>query len=314
MQKDNLFDSEFTFLDAVKILLLIVTAFSTWNIIDIMTPAGSFSWIRELAAVGVVEGAFIGFEWATSGAKSKRQVKFATIGFFCSLVVISFFAGMSGLLEFGGTALLEQSAGTWLTLNLNVDDLVKVTAMLTLVVWIATLASIYRFYSLNDPEQISNLARIELDESVTIEGNAALKVALGNAKPMIASARAVARIRSQYADELTAGQMTQLLVDVSNALEHSYSVKVDTSYQPPAPTAPAPSLARQALNKVMEKFTPAPIAADPEMPILAQDKTVYESETAASELHYHPTTAPISENEEPKGDSVFTAGADGSNG
>jgi hypothetical protein len=105
--KDNLFDTKITPLDIVKILLLIVTCFSTFNIIELMTPPGPFAWVRELAAVGIVEGSFLGFEFATKDAKNKTQMQYSTIGFFMSLTVIALFAGVSGLIEFGGPTLLK---------------------------------------------------------------------------------------------------------------------------------------------------------------------------------------------------------------
>ena len=89
---DNLFDKKVTFLDVIKFLLLVVTLFSTWNIISLITPPSPLAWVRIVAAVGVVEGAFLGFEFATSAAKTRQQTQYATIGFFCSLAVIAIFA------------------------------------------------------------------------------------------------------------------------------------------------------------------------------------------------------------------------------
>jgi len=51
MKSDNLFDTKFSFLDFVKIMLLVVTGFSTYNIVDVMTPAGPLDWIRKWAVV-----------------------------------------------------------------------------------------------------------------------------------------------------------------------------------------------------------------------------------------------------------------------
>ena len=224
MKNDNLFDTQFTFLDVVKILLLIVTMFSTWNVVDIMTPDTSFSFVRELAAVGVVEGAFLGFEMATSKAKSKRQVKFATIGFFCSLAVIGLFAGMSGILEFGGEGLLASSVGVWLGLQWFAKDVVMVAALVVLVAWIVTLAALYRLYSLNDPDKKQELEKIALNEEVTVEANKALKIALDKASPVIASARARASIKKDYAGELNLEELKNLERDISVALNMQYNI------------------------------------------------------------------------------------------
>jgi len=224
MKKDNLFDQEFTVLDVVKILLLIVTAFSTWNVIDLMTPDGSFAFVREFAALGVVEGAFLGFEMATAKAKSRRQTKFATIGFFCSLVVIGLFAGVSGLLEFGGPELLVQTTGSWLGMTWLARDVVMVSSLVVLVVWIVTLAALYRLYSLNDPDKKAELDRLALDEEVTEESNKATRIALQKAQPTIASARARAHVKDKYTGEIGLGEMENLLGRVDARLQENYGL------------------------------------------------------------------------------------------
>lgn len=207
---DNLFDKKFTYLDAVKILLLIVTMFSTWNVIDLMTPNTSLAFIREIAAVGVVEGAFIGFEYATAKAKTKRQTDWATIGFFCSLIVIGLFAATSGLLEFGGPNLLAQSAGNWLSLAWTVKDVVMVSALTVLVVWIMSLASIYRMYALNDPDKIAELEKTQIKSDVTTQANNALKTALSKATPTIAAFRAMSHVKEEYKEEMTPQEINNL--------------------------------------------------------------------------------------------------------
>jgi hypothetical protein len=229
--KDNLFDKEFTVLDVVKILLLVVTAFSTWNVIDLMTPNTSLSFVREFAALGVVEGAFLGFEMATARAKSRRQTKFATIGFFCSLVVIGVFAGVSGLLEFGGPELLAQNMGQWLGITWFVKDVVMVSSLVTLVVWIVVLAALYRMYSLNDPDKRAELDRIELDEEVTEESNKATRIALQRAQPTIASARARAHVKDKYTGEVGLGEMEKLLERVDTRLQENYGQSAVSSQQ-----------------------------------------------------------------------------------
>jgi hypothetical protein len=219
---DNLFDKKWTFLDTIKILLLIVTAFSTWNIISILTPDSPLAFIREIAAVGMVEGAFLGFEYATQKAKSKAQVRKATTGFFCSLAVIGFFAAVSGLLEFGGSALLSQSVGEWLNISWTVSGLVQAAALAVLVLWIVVLAAIYRLYSLDDPDQIINLTKIDLNGQVAVEANEALRLALEIAKPVIASARAKASVKQSYSGELNSDQINQLANDVEATLSAHY--------------------------------------------------------------------------------------------
>jgi hypothetical protein len=228
--KDNLFDGKFTYLDGVKIALLIVTAFSTWNVVGIMTPDSSWSWVRQIAALFVVEGAFIGFEFATSDAKSRRQVRWATIGFFCSLTVISLFSGLSGLLEFGGDSLMTQHAGDWLNLSWTVGDSVQASSLLTLVLWIALLASIYRIYSLNDPDKRAELDGIEINEEVSSEANKARRIAQRNVSPVVAGHRALANIRSLYSSEMSADEMDKLLEEVADTLKTNYSVRPDTKF------------------------------------------------------------------------------------
>lgn len=245
---DNLFDARITFLDVVKVLLLVVTAFSTWNVVDLMTPDGSLSFVREIAAVGVVEGVFLGFEFATAKAKSARQVKLATIGFFCSLAVIGLFAGLSGLLEFGGEALLNQPAGEWLGLAWTARDVVMTSSLAVLVAWIIGLASIYRLYSLADPDKILELSKIRLRGEVSEEANKALKLALNKAKPVIARTRAEASIRADYENELNQEQLEGLAREVSAYLARYYGL------------AAAPK-------------NGAAIPADPEMPFLPRQES-----------------------------------------
>lgn len=253
MQKDNLFDGKFTFLDAVKIALLIVTGFSTWNVVGIMTPDGSWAWVRQLAALIVVEGAFVGFEYATADAKSRRQVRWATIGFFCSLAVISLFAGLSGLLEFGGATIMTQHASDWLGLSWSVGDVVQASSLLTLVLWIAVLASIYRIYTLNDPDKRAELDDIEIGEEVTSEANKARRIAHGNAAPVVASHRAIANIRSLYSGEMSKEQMEQLLSDVADSLKENYSVRPDTAFVPASAPAAKPS-AKEKLSQLINMY------------------------------------------------------------
>ena len=230
MNNDNLFDSKFTFMDFIKIMLLVVTMFSTWNIVDIVTPDVNLAFVREIAAVLVVEGAFLGFERATGNAKSKKQVKLATIGFFCSLAVIGSFAALSGVLEFGGDVLLDQQAGDWLGIDWTIRYWVILGALVVLVAWLVGLASIHRLYTLADPDKKAELDRISLDESVTNEANNALSLALEKARPVIASVRAEAAIRSKYAGELKQDELERLVVQVRQKLNDQYS----TTQKPPA--------------------------------------------------------------------------------
>lgn len=291
MQKDNLFDGKFTYLDAVKVALLIVTGFSTWNVVGIMTPDGSWAWVRQIAALIVVEGAFLGFEYATADAKSRRQVRWATIGFFCSLAVISLFAGLSGLLEFGGATLMTQHAGDWLGLSWSVGDAVQASSLLTLVLWIAVLASIYRIYTLNDPDKRAELDDIEISEEVTSEANKARRIAHGNAAPVVASHRAIANIRSLYSGEMSKEQMEQLLSDVADSLKENYSVRPDTSFAPVPVPARAPSRGiRDLVQKVNNLFTSAPspvdnaVAVDPERGFVKRVPPMEKTEQLLKEL------------------------------
>lgn len=274
MKSDNLFDTKFTFLDFVKIMLLVVTGFSTFNIVDIITPDGAFAVVREWAAVLVVEGAFIGFELATSKARNQRQVTFATIGFFCSLLVIGLFAAASGLLEFGGNNLVEQPFGSVMGLSLTFGDAVAGAALAVLVGWILTLAAIYRFYSLNDPDMRMEIRQVALNESVDTEAENALKVALQKAAPTIASGRALASVQSKYADEMSPAQMQAMMQAMSEALEKSYAVKPDLEYRPaPKRESALSQLGHAVAGKVSGIATrmQGAIPADPKMPLIPKE-------------------------------------------
>lgn len=220
--KDNLFDTKFTWLDTVKILMLIVTAFSTWAVVDIMTPDVSLAFIREIASVAVVEGAFLGFEFATRDAKNKKQTQKATIGFFASLAVIGLFAAAAGLLEFGGPALLSQPAGQFLGMLLTIGDTVKMISLAVLVSWFVALASIYRLYSLDDPDKQAELIKIELTGEVSQEANVALRKALEHVKPLVATVRAQAAVKKDYAAELDPAQLATLADEIGIELRTHY--------------------------------------------------------------------------------------------
>lgn len=228
-KNDSLFDTEFTWLDAVKILLLVVTMFSTWAVVDIMTPDNSIAFVREIAAVGVVEGAFLGFEKATANAKSRRQVKFATIGFFCSLAVIVLFAFAAGLLEFGGEVLLNQYVGDWLGISWHGLEVVIALSLLVLVSWIGGLASIYRLYSLADPDIEAEMERISIEEDTVKESNKALKTALEKARPVVATHRAAVKVRAQFAGEFSPDELDQVVSDVRSHLAEAYSLPIPAS-------------------------------------------------------------------------------------
>lgn len=280
MKYDNLFDTKFTFLDFVKICLLVVTMFSTWTIVDIVTPDVNFAFVREIAAVLVVEGAFLGFEKATGNAKSKKQVKFATIGFFCSLAVIGVFAALSGVLEFGGVTLLDQPAGDWLGIAWTIRYWVILGALVVLVAWLVGLASIHRLYTLADPDKKAELDRIALDESVTDEANKALEVALEKARPVIASVRAEATIRSKYAGELKQDELERLVVQVRHRLNDQYSTN-----QPTTPPARPATSGDGAGNKITRcPKCQSSIYADGYCPTC--EKYLHEME--AAELHLVP--------------------------
>ena len=54
IKNDTLFDGNFTWLDGMKIALLVLTMFSTWSIVDLVTPDVPLAFVRELAATGGV--------------------------------------------------------------------------------------------------------------------------------------------------------------------------------------------------------------------------------------------------------------------
>ena len=288
MKSDNLFDTKFSFLDFVKIMLLVVTGFSTYNIVDVFTPDGSLDWIRKWAAVLVVEGAFVGFEWATANAKCRRQVTFATVGFFCSLVVIGLFAGASGLLEFGGKNLVDQPFGTLLGLSLTFGDAISGGALTILVIWILTLASIYRFYSLNDPDAKAEIERNVLYEDMANEDTAALRTAYKRAAPVVASNRALANIQDRFKGELGEAMMGQTLDDVRSTLAEKYQREVDL---PTAPQEAAPSLRQRVTQALRDKaktfitpHTDTQIEADPRMPIIPKYEATTVTPTTPAQM------------------------------
>jgi len=250
---DSLFDNKITPLDVIKILMLIVTGFSTFNIVDIMTPDGTWAWIREWAAVGIVEGAFLGFEYATMKAKNNEQVTFATLGFFVSLTVIAMFAGLSGVLEFGGPSLLESGIGNWAGIAWKVRDLIMILATLTTVAWIVMLASIYRIYDLCDPDKQAELQKSKLNGDVIAEANSAMERALEKATPVIAIERAVARMKKDYGDELTFEQLEALEFNVRSHLQTTYARQLGVGKQ--TPTA-LPGLQRPPLRMEPSRIKP----------------------------------------------------------
>lgn len=253
--KDNLFDTKITWLDVVKILMLIVTAFSTWSIVDIMTPNVPLAFIREIASVAVVEGAFIGFEFATRDARNKNQMRFATIGFFASLAVIGLFAAASGILEFGGETLLSQSAGAIFGMALTVGDAVKLASLTVLVVWFVCLASIYRLYSLEDPDKIAEITKLELNGNVASEANTALRKALEHVKPIVAIARAQAAVKADYANELDPAQLAALSREIGAELRAHYGQPAEPT-QPTQPQTPAGVLTNEGIVYNAEAPTP----------------------------------------------------------
>lgn len=257
MKGDNLFDSKITLLDVIKILLLIVTMFSTWNIISIMTPDSPVAWVRIMAAVGVVEGAFLGFEFATSAAKNQKQTQYATIGFFCSLGVIAVFAGVSGFLEFAGPSMLDSTIGEWMGLVWTARNAVEIFALGTVVSWIVTLASLYRLYALADPDKQAELIKISLSGDVTNTANEALRQALDLAKPRIAVERALVQIEKDFKDELQPQQMNELKRDVKAHLLHHYGL--DNAPAPAQISADPISIARMP-SSLTPTLTPVPVA------------------------------------------------------
>jgi hypothetical protein len=236
--KDSLFDTEITPLDVVKVLLLVVTSFSTWNIIDVMTPPGPLAWMRELAAVAVVEGAFLGFEFATSKSKNADQMRYATVGFFLSLAVIVLFALVSGFVEFAGEEMLGTTIGNWMGLDWMARDAVMLFALVVFSAWIAGLAGIYRLYAMADPDKKAELIRLQYEGDVVNRANTALKSALEMASPVIAVERAVVDIRNKYGHELSPTDMDAMTKSVREKLEREFNLK--SHPESPRPTNNAP--------------------------------------------------------------------------
>ncbi len=237
--KDNLFDFKITPLDFVKVALLIVTMFSSYNIADLITPDVPFAFIRELAMVAVVEGAFIGFEYATKDAKTVMQTRYATVGFFCSLAVLILFLGVSGLIEFGGPTLLTQDAGMFLGIAWRVKDWVMLFALVVASAWLFLLAAIYRLYSLADPDKQAELARNQTNGDMQSARNKAFDDAMKQAQPVITIRQALVDIRAQYAGVLGPAELESLMADVEAHL------RKNTHGVPPAsaPAAPLPVFA-----------------------------------------------------------------------
>jgi|GEM_PF-6098235 len=228
--KDSLFDKNFTWLDVVKIAMLVMTGFSTWYIVDLITPDVPLAFVREFAALVFVEGAFLSFEYATQHAKSQKQVGYATNGYVVSLAVLVSFALLAGVLEFGGDALLLQPAGSFMGLAMLARDWVMLGCVLTLCVWIAILGWIYRLYTLADPDKIYELAEISVNEEVAIESTNAMKLALRKAKPVIAIARAVEKVRQDFEKELSADGLEKLTGDVSGHLAEQYNLPIPVQF------------------------------------------------------------------------------------
>jgi hypothetical protein len=250
MKDDNLFDAHITPLDVVKILLLIVTMFSTYNIVDLMTPNVPFAFVREFAAVGVIEGGFLGFEAATKNAKNIKQTQYATIGFFLSLTVIALFAGVSGLAEFGGETLLNQTGGQFMGLAWTVRDWVMLFALLVTVGWIFALAAIYRLYALADPDKKAELNRNQIYGDMKAASNSALAAAMNKARPTVTIQRALAQIREDYQGELSPAQLAALLADVEGHLKAStHDVKPTRPALAFQMTTPHPDMTRPATTQ-----------------------------------------------------------------
>lgn len=240
MKKDSLFDNKFTWMDAIKVSMLVVTMFSTWNIVDIMTPDTGWAFFREVAAVFFVEGAFLVFEYATTKSKSQEQVKHATNGFFFSLAVIVVFALVSGGLEFGGDALLLQPAGAFFGLDMLARDWVMVGSLLVLAAWIGGLGTLLRLFDLADPDKIAELEKIKLNDEVSAEANEGLKQALEKAKPVISIARAKASIRNTYKDELKPDEMDRLVGEVELHLATHYQMPIQVNFTKKEASTPSP--------------------------------------------------------------------------
>ena len=236
-KNDTLFDGNFTWLDGMKIALLVLTMFSTWSIVDLVTPDVPLAFVRELAALIIVEGAFLAFEYATSTAKSKKQVDYATKGFFASLIVIVSFALLSGALEFGGDALLLQSANEFMGLEMLARDWVMVCVVVVVAAWVGVLGTLFRLYSLADPDKKAELEMIAIQETVTTEANKAMETALEKARPVIAMRRAVANVRFTYKDEMKPEELESMVRDVEDHLNGHYQL---------GSPAPAPFVKKEA--------------------------------------------------------------------
>lgn len=268
---DNLFDTKITPLDVVKILLLIVTMFSTWNIVDLMTPDSRWAWVREVAAVGVIEGAFLGFEYATKDAKTRGQMRYATVGFFMSLTVISIFLGASGLLEFAGPAVLTQAAGQFLGIDFTVRDWVMTTALLITVSWIFVLASIYRLYALADPDKRAELEKNQINGKMKTDSNKAFAAAMASATPVITIQRALAQIRKDHQEELTPEQLRTVLAEAERHLRGNMH---DLLNEPTAPSL---------FDRMAGLFTPA-------APVVYNSESEVRPEAESSGADYGPVT------------------------
>ncbi len=242
-KNDTLFDGNFTWLDGMKIALLVLTMFSTWSIVDLVTPDVPLAFVRELAALIIVEGAFLAFEYATSTAKSKKQVEYATKGFFASLIVIVSFALLSGALEFGGDALLLQSANEFMGLEMLARDWVMVCVVVVVAAWVGVLGTLFRLYSLADPDKKAELEMIAIQETVTTEANKAMETALEKARPVIAMRRAVANVRATYKDDMKPDELEHMVRDVEDHLSVHYQL-----------STPAP-----ALFQKKESIFPSPL-------------------------------------------------------
>ena len=257
--KDNLFDKRVTFLDFVKLVLLVASLFSTWHIIDLITPNGPFDFVRILAFVIVVEGSLIGFERATMYAKTALQESLATAGYFGSLAVIGVFMLVSGFLEFSGPALLTTPLGTWVGVSWTVNEVVTIFALVTVVAWVVGLATISRLFALADPDKQAGIQRNKTNGKVQTERNNAFDKAMDIAKGELSIQSALLSIEHDYSSDLTPVQMAEMKRNVEAALRAQYQ-PVKPSAAAPVTTATSAPLLRPVRPVVLTP-SPAPAAS-----------------------------------------------------
>jgi len=122
-------------------------------------------------------------------------------------------------------------------------DWVMVCVVVVVAAWVGVLGTLFRLYSLADPDKKAELEMIAIQETVTTEANKAMETALEKARPVIAMRRAVANVRATYKDDMKPDELEHMVRDVEDHLNVHYQL-----------STPAP-----ALFQKKESIFPSPL-------------------------------------------------------